>query len=91
MKTIFGPAGNAVSFAQAGFQATKDAPAWIAAKGLTAMMEEQRIPERCLCHVSVWTRRSHWVRNCRSHRTRGAKVWYSAVAACAVFYQFVHR
>ena len=36
MKTIFGPAGNAVSFAQAGFQATKDAPAWIAAKGLTA-------------------------------------------------------
>lgn len=23
MKTIFGPAGNAVSFAQAGFQATK--------------------------------------------------------------------
>ena len=36
MKTIFGPAGNAASFAQAGFQATKDAPAWIAAKGLTA-------------------------------------------------------
>ena len=32
MKTIFGPAGNAVSFAQAGFQATKDAPAWIALK-----------------------------------------------------------
>lgn len=36
MNIRFGPAGNSASFAQAGFQATKDAPAWIAAKGLTA-------------------------------------------------------
>ena len=36
MKTLFGPAGNAASFAEAGFRATVDAPAWIAQKGLTA-------------------------------------------------------
>lgn len=32
----FGPAGNDSAFAEAGFKATVDAPAWIAAMGLTA-------------------------------------------------------
>ena len=32
----FGPAGNSESFAAAGFKKSEDAPAWIAAKGLTA-------------------------------------------------------
>ena len=36
MKTLFGPAGNAQSFAAAGFRATVDAPAWLAKMGLTA-------------------------------------------------------
>lgn len=36
MKTLFGPAGNAESFAAAGFRATVDAPAWLAQMGLTA-------------------------------------------------------
>lgn len=36
MKTRFGSAGNALSFRQAGFRATKDAMAWIAPMGLTA-------------------------------------------------------
>ena len=36
MEAIFGPAGNAASFAAAGFHATVDAPAWLAQMGLTA-------------------------------------------------------
>lgn len=36
MKALFGPAGNAESFAAAGFRATADAPAWLAQMGLTA-------------------------------------------------------
>ncbi len=36
MKPLFGPAGNADSFAAAGFRATVDAPAWLAQMGLTA-------------------------------------------------------
>ena len=36
MKALFGPAGNAESFAAAGFRATVDAPAWLAQMGLTA-------------------------------------------------------
>ncbi|MDO5784263.1 MAG: TIM barrel protein [Eubacteriales bacterium] len=36
MKALFGPAGNADSFAAAGFRATVDAPAWLAQMGLTA-------------------------------------------------------
>ncbi len=32
----FGPAGNDAAFAEAGYKATVDAPAWIAAMGLTA-------------------------------------------------------
>lgn len=36
MEAVFGPAGNAESFAAAGFRATADAPAWLAQMGLTA-------------------------------------------------------
>ena len=36
MEAVFGPAGNADSFAAAGFRATADAPAWLAQMGLTA-------------------------------------------------------
>ncbi len=36
MKALFGPAGNAESFAAAGYRATVDAPAWLARMGLTA-------------------------------------------------------
>lgn len=36
MEALFGPAGNADSFAAAGFRATADAPAWLAQMGLTA-------------------------------------------------------
>lgn len=36
MNALFGPAGNAESFAAAGFRATTDAPAWLARMGLTA-------------------------------------------------------
>ncbi len=36
MEPLFGPAGNAESFAKAGFRATADAPAWLAGMGLTA-------------------------------------------------------
>ncbi|MGE4549220.1 MAG: TIM barrel protein [Intestinibacillus sp.] len=36
MEPRFGPAGNAQSFADAGFKATVDAPRWLAAQGLTA-------------------------------------------------------
>lgn len=36
MKALFGPAGNAESFAAAGLRATADAPAWLAQMGLTA-------------------------------------------------------
>lgn len=32
----FGPAGNAESFATAGFKKSEDAPAWLAGLGLTA-------------------------------------------------------
>ena len=32
----FGPAGNSESFAAEGFKKSEDAPAWIAARGLTA-------------------------------------------------------
>lgn len=35
-KAKFGPAGNADSFAAAGFKKSEDAPAWLAAQGLTA-------------------------------------------------------
>ena len=36
MSILFGPAGNAASFAAAGFKATVDAPRWLAGLGLTA-------------------------------------------------------
>ena len=36
METKFGPAGNAQSFADAGFRATADAPGWLRGMGLTA-------------------------------------------------------
>lgn len=36
MQALFGPAGNAASFAAAGLRATVDAPAWLAQMGLTA-------------------------------------------------------
>lgn len=36
MNALFGPAGNAASFAAAGFRATADAPAWLAQMALTA-------------------------------------------------------
>lgn len=36
MEPKFGPAGNAQSFADAGYKATVDAPRWLAAMGLTA-------------------------------------------------------
>ena len=32
----FGPAGNSESFAAEGYRKSEDAPAWLAAKGLTA-------------------------------------------------------
>ena len=32
----FGPAGNSESFAAEGYKKSEDAPAWLAAKGLTA-------------------------------------------------------
>lgn len=35
-KARFGPAGNAASFAAAGYKKSEDAPAWLAAMGLTA-------------------------------------------------------
>ena len=35
-KARFGPAGNSESFAAEGFKKSEDAPAWLAAKGLTA-------------------------------------------------------
>ena len=49
----FGPAGNSESFAAAGYKKSEDAPAWLAAMGLTAFEYQCGRGVRCGAPASV--------------------------------------